>query len=389
MLCSKSSKTELSPTNFSMQNPAENPILYQETNPYSSMTAFLEDDGRTVYLYLQSQFNPGYKMQSVWVKNRVPAPDTTDLSTGMAPVLSKTEVVDPYNISPISVEDVHFIWLEEGNGVALFVKEKLCAFLPPWSGVQGFHGYSANAKIEATTAHPLGNPDYGVLADRIAGSRKFWEFRAEKDSWSKIQSGVLSHLEAQFGSHTQYWSADGGKFPIIGIAKFRTGQLSIYSTVGMSAQNMPCVELFVKNYQAEARIELVIAIQEPTGNLSETWAPHFIGELVKYPWNMQNWFGEGHSISLPKKDPLSETEFDHLVFVKKTDFSQIGDQKIEMPRLEGFVSADRNPVNFLFLIPILEEERLFLVDHGFSELLALANEKALGWVHQPDRDSLL
>ena len=32
-------------------------VIYQEANPYGSLTAYLEDDGRTVYLYLQSEQN--------------------------------------------------------------------------------------------------------------------------------------------------------------------------------------------------------------------------------------------------------------------------------------------------------------------------------------------
>lgn len=61
-------------------------ILIAETNPYGSFEAIVEDDGRTVYLYLQSAREQG-QMTPVWVANRLPAPESDDLAAmrqGMA-----------------------------------------------------------------------------------------------------------------------------------------------------------------------------------------------------------------------------------------------------------------------------------------------------------------
>ncbi|MDI7209510.1 suppressor of fused domain protein, partial [Leptospira santarosai] len=70
-------------------------VIYQEANPYGTFTAYLEDDGRTVYLYLQGEQNPEFGIKSVWVCNRMEAPDkrtAEDLSSGLAPLLLRSEV---------------------------------------------------------------------------------------------------------------------------------------------------------------------------------------------------------------------------------------------------------------------------------------------------------
>lgn len=58
-----------------MTSFAEPKVIYQEANPYGTFTAYLEDDGRTVYLYLQAEQNPEFGIRSVWVCNRTEAPE--------------------------------------------------------------------------------------------------------------------------------------------------------------------------------------------------------------------------------------------------------------------------------------------------------------------------
>lgn len=73
-------------------------VLYQETNPYGSFSAFLEEDGRSVYLYLQSHNNPSWPMKTLWVRNLIPAPkerDPEDFQKGLAPVLTQAEIKNP------------------------------------------------------------------------------------------------------------------------------------------------------------------------------------------------------------------------------------------------------------------------------------------------------
>ena len=372
-------------------------IIYQEANPYGSLTAYLEDDSRTVYLYLQSEQNPEWKIRALWIRNRVLAPDTrdpADFTNGLAPILLANEISTNAETSEILPEDVHFIWTEEGDGVAVFIKEELHAFLPSWSGIKGLSGYSKFARVETITAHPLGDSNHGVIADIVDRSRKFWEFRAEKDSWKKIQSSRLEFLENNLGAHTKYWSADGGKFPYIGIAKFESPQFPdviFYSTIGLSAQNMPTVDLFHKDYLDYARIELVIAVRSLPADKSETWVPHFLGEIVKFPWNMIKWLGVGHTISMNRRDPDAlYLNFTSAILLKELSAVNHTDIQLEhIPNLNGFVTESKQPVHFLFIQPITYEEAYYMRSEGSKALLDLIAQKGIGWVHNSEREGLL
>ncbi|HMV41544.1 MAG TPA: suppressor of fused domain protein [Leptospiraceae bacterium] len=380
-----------------MENTNSFKIIYQETNPYGALTAFLEDDGRTVYLYLQSEQNPEWKIRALWIRNRIPAPnkrEESDFSNGLAPILLSSEVTDDSDISEIKAEDVHFIWTEEGDGIAVFIKEELHAFMPSWYGIKGVSGYSKFAKVETITAYPLGDSSHGVIVDTVERSRNFWEFRSNKDSWKQIQSSRLSFLESKFGSHTKYWSADGGKFPYVGIAKFESPeypQVVIYSTVGLSGQNMPTVELFHKDYTKFSRIELIIAVRVLPGDKSESWVPHFLGELVKFPWNMNKWLGAGHTISMNRRDPDAlHLNFTSAILLK--DLSPVRTSDIEVaktPDMTGLTSESNQPINFLFIQPINDEEAYFMRAEGSKALMNLIAEKGIGWVHNSEREGLL
>lgn len=372
-----------------MSKALEPKILYQEANPYGAFTAYLEDDGRTVYLYLQAEESPDFAIKSVWVCNRIEAPkdrSQEDLRSGLAPILIESEVTDVQGIPDFDINEIHFIWSEEGNGVSFFYKEELVAYLPPWSGVKGFHGYSKYAKIDAITAYPLGNSEYGIIPDRIAQDRGFWEFRSEKGIWKNIQESRLGYLESVFGKHDRYWSADGGKYPQLGIARFAPPEFPgvyVYSTIGMSAQNLPGVELYRKDYEDYSRIELVLAAKVSDEDRSESWVPHQIGEIIRFPWTMGKWFGHGHTISMSRKDPESL----YLSFTSLA-FREIGVAE-GLPKLTGLKSERNRPVRFLAMLPVSEEEKIFLQEQGAEAFFALFDTLGSKWIHDPERQSAI
>ncbi|MCB1143530.1 MAG: suppressor of fused domain protein [Leptospiraceae bacterium] len=368
-----------------MQEPE---IIYQETSPYGAFAAYLEDDGRTVYLYLQSIHNPAWNMKAVWVQNRIPAPasrEEKDLEDGLAPILCGGEILPNSPIDRILPDDVYFLWTEEGDSLALFHKEKLTAFLPPWSGVKGLSGYSRYAAAETITAHPLGDPDHGVFAERMEQSRKFWEYRSDKNTWKSIQKNRLDQMESILGNHKNYWSADGGKFPQLAIVKFQTDafqNVSIYSTLGMSAQAMPSVELYHKDFENYSYIEIIFAIHSPNDD-ADTWIPHAIGEIIKYPWMMGKWFGHGHTISLGRKDPNAlYCNFTHLFLCSSPPSPELGDLPIQTIH-----SEHGKKISFLYAIPITEEEMHFVQKEGSESFLKLIKKAEKNWIHDSERES--
>lgn len=372
-------------------------IIYQETNPYGSFGAFLEDDGRTIYLYLQSIHNPEKGMKALWIQNRIPAPisrSKDDSKDGLAPFLCKDEILESSPIEPPNKDDLHFIWTEEGDGVALFHKEKLLAFLPPWAGLQNISGYTKYAKIDTITANPLGDPDHGAIAERIESSRKFWEYRATPNSWKEIQALRLGYLESCLGVHQKYWSADGGKFPHLAILKLNvpgSDQVVLYSTLGMSAQNMPSVELYHKEYEKYSKIELIFAFKKNEGiDSTEAWVPSCIGDLIKYPWNMGKWFGEGHTITMPRRDPEAlHLNFTHLFLSTKLPNGFIDGKPLENPIPSKLFTENGQNINFLFALPITDEDVHFIRSQGAKAFIGLLESNQIGWFHDSERESLL
>ncbi|TGK81590.1 suppressor of fused domain protein [Leptospira noumeaensis] len=377
-------------------NPITPKVLYQEANPYGSFTAFLEDDGRTIYLYLQSHNNPEWPMKTLWVRNLIDAPDARvdeDFDVGLAPVLTKSEITDPNAQTSLTEDQIHFIWSEEGDGVALFVEEELQAYLPSWSGIKGIHGYAKFAKEEAPTASPLGDPENGVIAERVRANRKFWESVAEKDHWKKAQKLRLDFLESKLGKHEKYWSADGGKYPSLGIASFLPKEfpgIKIFSTIGMSVQNQPSIELYHKDYENFSRIELVFAIQllKDTEDKSETWIQHVLGEMVKFPWNTGIWFGHSHTIQNPRKDPDQlYLDFNWFVLRNVTDEIEQG-SKESLPNLHGLTTENGKRANFLVLTPIATEERICFMREGSAKFWETWKKEGYSFFHDSERRML-
>ncbi|XDD50414.1 suppressor of fused domain protein [Leptospira sp. WS92.C1] len=375
-----------------MSHFTEPKVIYQEANPYGTFTAYLEDDGRTVYLYLQGEQNPEFGIKSVWVCNRIAAPERRnqeDLASGFAPILNQLEVSDSKPHPPLDEKELYFIWTEEGDGVALFYKETLYAFLPPWSGIKGFHGYSLYAKVDAITAYPLGNSEFGIIPDRVQRSRDFWEARSQKGAWKEIQEKRLHFLESKFGEHDKYWSADGGKYPQLGIVRFKAEKypgILIYSTIGMSAQNMPSVELFHKDYEDFARLELVLAVKIGSEGLerSESWVPHLIGELIRFPWNMAKWFGHGHTISMSRKDPEAlYLNFTSILFRDLESFPSF------TPDLTGLIGENGKKIRFLAMLPVSEEEKEYAQKDGIQSFNQTWDEKGYPWYHDSERHTLV
>jgi len=332
-------------------------------------------------------------MKSLWIQNLIAAPkerETEEMRDGLAPLLTIDEVKDP-NPHPIpNVEELFLVWTEEGDGVALFEKEELIAFLPPWSGIQNIHGYNRNAKENAITASPLGDGKHGVLVDRVTQSQKFWESASDTNRFSKWQKKELEFLEAKLGPHDKYWSADGGKYPKLAIVSFLPPSIpgtKIFVTIGMSMQNQPSIELYHKDFENHARIELALGIQLPkdSQDQSETWVQHVLGEMIKFPWNTGIWFGHAHTIQNPRKDPLQLYQnFSWMIFYEESS-NALSRKEYS---LEGLESDNGRPVRFLHLLPIGEEEKLYITSESSQKFFEVWNRSGFPMTHDSERKPL-
>src|SRR4051812_47054005 len=105
-----------------------------EVSPDEGLRCDVEDDGKTVYLYLHPARHSDFKSRVVWVRNRIAAPAELTVVRGVPPVMPAKNCNHPKGAGPIRKNEAKIIWLPEGNGVALYEGEELLAAIPPGSG---------------------------------------------------------------------------------------------------------------------------------------------------------------------------------------------------------------------------------------------------------------
>ncbi len=291
----ESTHTDLGEYNSELQG------LLFETSPYGNLDAIVQHDHRAVYFYLNG--DESFGTRACWVKNLIPGPlvlNQDEITAGVPPLMPK-----PYctNNEPQAVpvaDSLRIIWLEEGNGAALYEDTQLLAVIPPWSGTDGFHGYAKECSMENPIAWPL--IELESLLIRIARAQEFWEScRSEtKHPFAHLQPELLAIYNRWFGVEGRYFSLDGGHFPPRGAMLYRCPDRIAMVSVGMSLRPQPNVEMSVEHPADLRRIELGIELpaQVPDDQL-QPLLEQFSG-LVAFPWQAFTWFGQGHSCQFPQ-----------------------------------------------------------------------------------------
>ena len=125
-------------------------LIFESESPDGTLYALVEDDGRCVMLNLAParHLQGRVPFRPCWVRNRVAAPERFDPSPareGRPPLQPAPHCVDPGPRPALDVEALRVVWLQEGDGVALFEGDTLLAALPAWAGTREQPGYSAEA----------------------------------------------------------------------------------------------------------------------------------------------------------------------------------------------------------------------------------------------------
>lgn len=356
-------------------------ILIAETNPYGSFEAIVEDDGRTVYLYLQSAAQQG-QMKPVWVANRLPAPEADDMAgmqQGLAPLMPRRGTRHPEGQPPLDPDRLSFVWFEEGDAVALLEDGRPLALVPGWGGMNGFFGYSIHAVGEERLAWDL-QPALEGLWPRVEDSRRYWEWRAAPESWPQIRDAGVAHLERILGPHRRYWAADGGGFPPRAVVMFERESLpgvSLLATVGMSAQRMPQVELYFEDPAPYRRIELALAT---SGDPNPAAA--LLSGVMSFPWKYGTWLGEGHTSSYgpPSPNPGESAMLLLRTPPRSTFHRETGVHRLPAPNLGGLRDRSGDPVQYLWAVPITGDERDLAQEQGSETLVDALEQRERGWI---------
>ena len=353
------------------QRLSEPETLLFETSPYGSIDAIVEHDGQSVYFYLNGN-RPDQKnlfgTRACWVRNIAEAPlviNKSHMKDGIPPMLPKPHCVfrDPQPIP----EGLSVIWFEEGNGAALIETcpetniETTLSVIPPWSGLEGFHGYANACATESPLAWPM--PDNPSLDRRIKHADEFWkQFESGTDPFSTLQPSLLEVYDNKFGSNLPnddqrtYYAIDGQQFPPRGMVQYRDAKGATLVTVGMSLCPQPAVEIFTNDPSNWRRIELAIRVD---GELSESDLERIggsVSQLASFPWRNFTWLGPGHTCGFGNAiegHPFVLLVHDHRLAKTEEDEVPIPDFRSD-------------PVNLLWMIPITESERTRLQEKDLT-----------------------
>ena len=260
-------------------------------NPHQNLRASLESDGRTVYLYLTPDCECPFPPRALWICNLSQAPekdDTEARKSGVAPLAKRSACRHPEGCDELEPDNLRLEWSQEGCGVAIFSKETLLGYISPFqTGTPGF-GYSAEAVESHMGTHPFPK-DSSFLQEKIAADRSYWKIRSEKGFWDSYRDRLLVHYESVFGKHSRYFALVDRPYPPLAIVEFTTEKGIVYTTLGMSNQNMPYSFSETGEKLSPPRVELLFQAEK-----AEDWVPSAMGIIASYPWATFKTVAPGH-----------------------------------------------------------------------------------------------
>lgn len=329
-------------------NPPD--TVLEQISPLGNVNAILEDDGRVVYVYLQFENPPEgtEPTRACWVRNRVAAPaavNPEELRDGTPPLMPLEFCRFPDGSPPFDPEHLRFVWLEEGNGVALLEDNKLLAVVPPWSGMGNFDGYSRDCLGEAPFAWPL--PEGDVLQDRVRQADEYWQLW-DGDFWPPWRDAMIERLESTLGPHSKYYAIDDGDWPPRAIVRFDLANCYVLATVGMSLLPMPAVEMSADDPSPLRRIELAAAFDVKIPEAEVSQFASYLSAQVRLPWNHWTWLGDGHTVPCDST-PRSAGGSRYPAVLLAKEFP--GVFPIRLPDFRG------DPINLLWTVPITASQR--------------------------------
>jgi len=351
-------------------------------NPWGSLCAWLDDDGVTVYLHVGTQDEGGlWSYRSVWVRNIGPAPVAVEIPEGdLAPRLPqpRRSCRHPEGNPLQRGQVMELLWFEEGDGVALLIDGAIEAVLPAWGGQGGLRGYAVEARGRGPFAWELQQPN--PLAARVARARAHWDALNFGGLWKQIRDADMAHVEKALGDREYVWEVTPAGEPPRAVGSFRArgGRAPVaYATLGMASQPMPVIEAEDEEYLQHRRVGLVFA----TVGRSD-WVPRILGEMARYPWRAVTYIGDQHVVEVPGIDPEEAPgRFTGALLLADPP----PDGEIAAPSLAGQKERGGDPVTWLWVIPLSDEERALVGAEGAPPLVERMRAARLGWVHDPRR----
>ncbi|MFB4316759.1 suppressor of fused domain protein [Actinomadura sp. 21ATH] len=362
-------------------------VIRTEASPYGSRRLVIETDGAASAAYLLDSRDR--VVGACWLANHRPAPAGPDqgrLDGGRSPLLPASHVRHPEGRPALDGDALEVVWFEEGDGVAVLEEGEPLCVIPGWSDIgRGIPGYSRDATDQSPFAFPL-DDEVEEFGPRIDRARDHWKVCDADGSWADFQQSVLGHLLQRLGPGGHYWhdvgrqlpGGNGAASPVVGVTERPARgdrEFTVLSTVGMSRQRMPTVELYEDDVAPYSRIELAVATTLPSQR-----AGSIFPWLAQYPWRVVTWFAAGDVVKWyhdAHTFPLNtgETSWEGVLLLD--DPSRLDGPVV--PGLAG-LSTEGDPVRWLWLVPITDEEHRYAKNEGSDALVRRLAQQNRSWV---------
>ena len=372
------------------ETPANEPVtMLFQSSPLGNLDAIVQHDSRTVYFYLNENPNsilgkPKFGTRACWVQNLTSGPlvfDQAEMQQGLPVLLPRTHTRNREGEALPDADRLAVVWFEEGNGAALILLgdqhqiEKVLAVIPPWSGQEGFHGYSTECAVENEVCWPM--PPHEALTTRINRADEFWSgFQNANNPFVVLQTSQLQYYRQRFleletasaigdkPTNESYFSIDGGKFPPRGLVQYDLDDSIVIATVGMSLLPLPMVELATEQPSRLRRVELAVRLPKQVADETVlTNARNNLSQLVGYPWRNFTWIGAGHTCNFSNvREGCENAVLVHDDLVRASEKQPLADFRDDS-------------VNLLWLVPVDQKEQQALTQEPMNR----ARLETVGW----------
>lgn len=331
-------------------------VLLEEVNPNGNLQAIVESTEDVCFLYLVGAPETKFATRTTWIRNHRNAPASLNvdgMKQGNPPCQPATHCHHPDGLPVPDAADLRVSWLPEGNGVALYESGKMLAAIPPWSGHNGFDGYSVEAVGEGPLAWEL--DDQNVLIERFENADKYWSMWDEGKPWESVQSSQIASMEKALGAHSNYYAIDGDDWPPKAMLRIPTDNGIALVTIGLCLRPQPNVEMYTETPERYRRIELGILVPKDSPDDVVNQCAAYLSAQSSLPWSYYSWLGPGHTLSC---DSWMNTDFTAAIFTAEH-------QRVTKPDLDPFMG---DPVNLLWMLPISSSERELAQENGSQSL---------------------
>ena len=339
-------------------------IICRAYFPKTDTHALVQEENDCVYLYLYIRpESSDTEIRASWVRNYAPAIDAVDeqaLQAGLQPRMPLRACRHPKGATRLDPETLRIVFLEDGDGAALYQDDELLAFIPGWASSGEFTGYARDAIGTSPFAWELGTPRQNDVFQRAQQAEAYWKSMQQNTVWEQFRDERLAAIERAYGPHTEYLAIDTGYFPPRAVVIVESEGIVRLFTLGMSLLQQPSVDLYSQHPESLRRAELAMAVDKALFDAHrDTFVAYLVG-LSDIPWNYTTFLADGHTV-LFDIDPFGKDFTNALLLEGGTHFSQ---------SLYGDFRSDT--VNCLWIVPITRSEQQYAEEMGNVALMACA-----------------